>query len=116
MNIFVYILQCADGSYYVGTHRGDTIEARVGEHNAGLRPDAYTYSRRPVVLEWCEAFTEAQPAIELEQRLKKWSRAKKEAFMCGDWERLKSLARSRTAPADPAKSRFRRLTGGGEAD
>jgi hypothetical protein len=31
---FLYILKCADGSYYVGTARSG-LEKRVAEHNAG---------------------------------------------------------------------------------
>jgi putative endonuclease len=31
---FLYILRCADGSYYVGTAR-DELERRVAAHNAG---------------------------------------------------------------------------------
>jgi putative endonuclease len=45
---FVYILRCADGSYYVGTTRKD-LEERIGEHNAG-HFGGYTSTRRPVTL------------------------------------------------------------------
>src|SRR3546814_11140425 len=31
---FVYLLRCADGSYYVGSTRG-SLDNRVAEHNAG---------------------------------------------------------------------------------
>ena len=46
MLVVVYILRCADGSYYVGNTR-KTIEARLWEHNHGLVP-GYTATRRPV--------------------------------------------------------------------
>lgn len=107
--MFVYILKCSDDKYYVGTYRGADIETRIGEHNNRTYADAWTASRLPVVLLWSVYFERSVDAIDLEKRLKKWSRAKKEAFMSGDFEMLKSLSVSRTAPADHAKSKFRRL-------
>ncbi|NYE36453.1 putative GIY-YIG superfamily endonuclease [Nocardioides cavernae] len=43
----VYILQCSDGSFYVGSTWD--LERRVSEHNLGLGA-AYTRRRRPVTL------------------------------------------------------------------
>ena len=51
---FVYILRCADGSYYVGSHRGTDINVRVAEHNAGKHSNAWTFKRRPVELVWSD--------------------------------------------------------------
>ncbi|WP_307854205.1 GIY-YIG nuclease family protein [Nocardioides palaemonis] len=45
----VYILRCADGSFYVGSTRD--LERRLSEHVLGLGA-AYTRRRRPVVLVW----------------------------------------------------------------
>jgi len=87
---FVYILRCSDGSYYVGSMR-DTLERRVNEHNAGVYP-GYTKSRRPVELVFHQEFQWITEAIAAERRLKGWSRAKKEALIAGDFERLKELA------------------------
>jgi predicted GIY-YIG superfamily endonuclease len=42
---FLYVLRCADGSYYVGTSRKD-LEVRVAEHNSGML-GGYTARRRP---------------------------------------------------------------------
>jgi putative endonuclease len=44
----VYILKCADGSYYTGTAR-TSFDQRVAEHNAG-HYDGYMKERRPVAL------------------------------------------------------------------
>ncbi|MEM1036105.1 MAG: GIY-YIG nuclease family protein [Pseudomonadota bacterium] len=107
MMFFVYMLECSDGAYYVGSHRGDFIEDRISAHNMGLNPKSYTYIRRPVRLIWSEAFENPEDMISAERRLKGWSRAKKEAFISGDMPTLKALSRSRTAPADPAKSRIK---------
>ncbi len=83
----VYLLKCADGSYYCGTARQE-IEARVAEHNDGIHPDSYTASRRPVELVWSEQYQSITDAIAMERRIKGWSRAKKEALIRGDWEAL----------------------------
>jgi putative endonuclease len=92
---WVYILKCADGMYYVGSHRGDDPSARAAEHNSGVDPKAFTYKRRPVVLVWSEHFDQIVDAIAAERRLKGWSRAKKEAVIRGDWDALPGLSRSR---------------------
>jgi putative endonuclease len=91
--IYVYILRCADGSYYVGITRG-SLEDRVGQHNAGSF-GGYTASRRPVVLVWQQDFQRLTDAIAAERQLKGWSRAKKEALIKGDLELLHTLARYR---------------------
>ena len=88
--IYVYILRCADGSYYVGITRGDLWD-RVGQHNAGSF-GGYTASRRPAVLAWHQEFQYLTDAIAAERRLKGWSRAKKEALIQGDYELLHALA------------------------
>ncbi|MEX2630746.1 MAG: GIY-YIG nuclease family protein [Tistlia sp.] len=90
---WVYILRCADGSYYTGLAQAD-LERRVAEHEAG-RYDGWTAKRRPVALVFAEEFPLAIQAIEMEERIKRWSRAKKEALIARDWERLKELARNR---------------------
>ena len=91
MDFFVYMLRCADGSYYVGSARG-SLERRVAEHNAGAY-GGYTARRRPVSLVWSDWFARAEDAVAAERRLKGWSRAKKEALIAGDWARVRALAR-----------------------
>ena len=86
-----YILQCSDGSYYVGST--DDLEAHVTAHQRG-RISGYTAARRPVRLIWSESFETRDDAVARERQLKGWSRAKKEALMAGDIERLKALSRS----------------------
>ena len=54
MSAYLYILRCADGSYYVGTTRG-SLEKRVAEHTAGTF-DGYTVLRRPVTLVFSRHF------------------------------------------------------------
>ena len=105
---FVYILKCADGKYYVGRYRGRDLATRIGEHQSGLRKDAWTYRRRPVELVWSTQFHRMDEAAAFEQQIKKWSRAKKEALIRGDVAALKRLSLSKSAPADPSKARFPR--------
>jgi putative endonuclease len=96
MRAWVYILECADKRYYVGSHRGDDPEVRESEHNDGKHPDAWTYTRRPVKLVWAGEFQRVTDAIAFEQQIKRWSRAKKEAVIRGEWSTLPGLARCRS--------------------
>ena len=92
---FLYILRCADGSYYVGITRA-ALEMRVAQHNAGTF-GGYTLTRRPVVLVYSQWFDRITDAIENERKLKGWSRAKKEALIRGDMTALRKLSARRTA-------------------
>jgi putative endonuclease len=87
----IYILVCSDGSYYVGITRR-SIEERVSEHTQGLMP-RYTFTRRPVKLVFSEHYERIVDAIAAERRIKGWSRAKKEAYMRGDFSSLVALAK-----------------------
>ncbi len=71
---YLYILKCADGSYYAGTARA-TLEQRVAEHNAG-HYDGYTATRRPVTLLFSQWFGRIADAIAAERQIKGWSRAR----------------------------------------
>jgi putative endonuclease len=91
---FVYMLRCADNSFYVGSATGNDLNKRISEHNAGAYP-GYTFKRRPVQLVWSEHFEQITDAIAVERQIKDWSRAKKEALAGGEWERLRTLAKRR---------------------
>ena len=94
---FVYLLRCSDGSYYCG--QTDDIENRLQQHYAG--EIGYTSTRKPVVLVWQGEFDTRVGAIAFERQLKGWSRAKKEALIAGDWDRIQQLAKSKTStPAE----------------
>jgi putative endonuclease len=88
----IYILQCADGSYYTGITRR-SLEERVSEHAQGLIPDRYTFTRRPVKLILAEHYERIVDAIAAERRIKGWSRAKKEEYIRGDFPALAVLAK-----------------------
>jgi putative endonuclease len=90
---WVYILKCADGSYYTGLTRNELPETREQQHNQGVDPAAYTFPKRPVKLVHAEYFEMVTSAIEAERQIKGWSRAKKEALVAGDWNGLQSLSK-----------------------
>jgi putative endonuclease len=75
----VYILRCADGSYYTGITK-KPVEARVWEHNNRV-VDGYTSTRTPVELMLAEPYERIVDAIARERQLKGWSRRKKEALI-----------------------------------
>jgi putative endonuclease len=92
----LYILLCADGSYYTGVTRR-AVEERVSEHAQGLLP-GYTFTRRPLKLVFSEPYERIDEAIAAERRIKGWSRAKKEAYMRGDFASLVTLAKRGAKP------------------
>jgi putative endonuclease len=94
---WLYILKCADGSYYVGTTRADDLETRVSQHQQGTF-GGYTSARRPVTLVYSQHFDEVRQAIALERQIKGWSRAKKEALIRRDYEALVPLAKRKPKP------------------
>ena len=73
----VYLLRCADGTYYAGSTT-DT-EARAAAHNAG-RGARYTSGRRPVTMVYVEACGSRSAALTREHALKRLTRAGKEAL------------------------------------
>ena len=92
MAFWVYILRCADDSYYTG--HTDNLEKRIGEHNAGAIVSCYTFKRGPLKLVFAQDFSTREEALASEQQIKGWSRKKKEAMMRGDWAEVSRLAKS----------------------
>jgi predicted GIY-YIG superfamily endonuclease len=91
-SFFVYILKCADGSFYIG-HSSD-VEERVKVHKDG-RGALWTACRRPVELVYQESHSTEELAIHRERQLKRWTHAKKVALISGNLSELKSLAKRR---------------------
>ena len=88
---WVYIVLCADASYYTGIT--NDVEKRVFEHNDGIDRFCYTYTRRPVRLAYCAEFNDPMDAIRWEKQIKGWSRAKKDALIRGNWALIQHAAR-----------------------
>ena len=90
---YVYILKCSDNSYYTGVT--SNLTQRFFQYETGFYPDCYTASRRPVELVYYCEFTDINFAIDIEKKIKKWSRAKKEALINEEFDKLPNLAKKK---------------------
>ena len=79
---YVYILHCADGTYYTG-YSGN-LPRRIKQHQSGSIPRAYTKPRRPIKLVWAGEFDSKEDARAYEKKLKSWSPLRKEKLIAGD--------------------------------
>jgi len=86
----VYILLCADNSYYTGLT--NDLEKRIWQHETGFFPECYTYKRRPLKLVWQTRVETVKDAIKLEKQIKGWSRGKKEALIKKNIDELKRFS------------------------
>ena len=84
---YMYILECADGSYYTGSTWD--IEKRLWEHKQGLGAN-YTKKRLPVKLVYSEEYERIDDAFYREKQVQGWSRRKKKALI---EERIEDLPR-----------------------
>ena len=92
MSYIVYILKCADGSYYTGST--DDIQKRLWQHQEGIEVSSYTYTRRPVKLVWTSEETKYYyDALRWERQIKGWSRAKKLALIRGEFDALHEIVK-----------------------
>ena len=85
----MYILLCADGSYYTGST--NNLELRLEQHQNGEGAN-HTKKRLPVELIYFEQFDRIDHAFNREKQVQGWTRAKKEALINGFPEELKRLA------------------------
>ena len=97
---WTYIIECADGSYYVGSTVD--LERRVSQHNLG-EGASYTMPRRrrPVRLVWAAEFNRVDDAFAYEKQIQNWSRAKRIALIEGRLSDLPALARGRNRRPKP---------------
>ena len=76
----VYLLACADSSFYAGVTTD--LVRRLRQHNGELAGGArYTRVRRPVTVAWHQSVASRGQAQRLESRLKKLSRAEKKSLI-----------------------------------
>jgi len=93
MPYVVYILECADGSYYTGS--AADMGKRLWEHEQGVVPSSYTYGRRPVKLLWTSEETNRySEALKWERQIKGWSRAKKQALIRNDFDAIHEIVKA----------------------
>ena len=88
---WVYIVRCADDSFYVGSTRN--LEYRMMQHSEG-RCGSYVERRRPIELVWAQEYERVDEACEVELKIKGWRRDKKLALIEGRYADLPSLSRS----------------------
>jgi predicted GIY-YIG superfamily endonuclease len=88
---FVYILKCADGSYYTGSTAD--LEMRMAQHQAGYFK-GYTSSRLPAKLVWQQDFATEHEAFVCERQVKGWSRTKKEALIRGNFDVIHEIVKT----------------------
>jgi putative endonuclease len=94
---WMYILECADGSYYVGSTKD--IERRLWEHQSGLGAK-YTSRRLPVILVYSEEYERVSDAFTREKQVQGWGRAKREALINDEYEKLPPLAKKKFVKKD----------------
>jgi putative endonuclease len=87
---WTYIVECADGSFYVGSTRN--LEHRIWQHNTDDEGPLYTRRRRPVRLVWAAEFEHVGAAFAFEKQVQGWSRRKRQALIDGEWDRLPAMA------------------------
>ena len=92
---YVYILKCSDNSFYTGIT--SNLEQRIQEHILGKYKECYTFKKRPVEVKFYETFNDVIQAIYFEKKIKRWTRAKKQALIDGNFDMLQILAECRNA-------------------
>jgi putative endonuclease len=91
MKGYMYILECSDGSYYVGSTKN--LDLRLQQHEQGEGAN-HTKRRLPVKLVYAEEFSRIDYAFNREKQVQKWRREKKEALIQGNLNKLPDLSRS----------------------
>ena len=74
---FLYLLECADGSYYTGIT--NQLERRILAHNQGLGA-RYTRGRGPVKLLEVKTYPDRSGASKAESAVKRLPRSQKRTF------------------------------------
>ena len=96
MSFWAYLLHCRGGYFYAG-HTSD-LETRLGQHQSGI-VRGFASDHMPVELVWSQEFGTRIEALEAENRIKGWSRAKKMALIRGDWPAISRLAKAKDSPS-----------------
>ncbi len=90
----VYIVRCADDTYYTGI--AVDVARRIVEHRSSPRGAKYLKGRGPLQLVYSEAVGDRSRASRLEYRIKQLDRGDKEALIDG-----RASLRSLGADQDP---------------
>jgi putative endonuclease len=87
---WMYILKCADESFYVGSTKN--LELRITQHQLGMGAK-YTKQRLPVKLVYCEEYPRITDAYRREKQVQGWRRDKRKALIEGHLAELPTMAR-----------------------
>jgi predicted GIY-YIG superfamily endonuclease len=96
------MLLCGDGSFYIG--HTDELEGRLSAHSLGEACE-YTRTRLPIQLVFSQELPTRDEAIQLERKIKGWSRAKKQALVAGDWESMRREHRAQNRDRERPRKR-----------
>jgi putative endonuclease len=89
MKGWMYMLECADGTYYTGST--NNLEERLFQHQSGQGAN-HTKKRLPVKLVYFEEYPRIDDAFFREKQIQGWSRRKKKALINGEYNRLPEFA------------------------
>ena len=92
MTAWFYILRLQSGNLYIGSTKD--LEKRYQRHRDGSGSTT-TSTDPPVAVVFSEEHETFSIARKRETQVKRWSRAKKEALVAGDKEKLRALSKSR---------------------
>jgi type I site-specific restriction endonuclease/predicted GIY-YIG superfamily endonuclease len=98
---YMYILQCADGSFYTGSTK--ELSLRIEQHKNGEGAN-FTAKNLPVKLVYYETFDRIDKAFKREKQIQGWSRSKKIALIQGDIEKLRQLSKNKLEKSVPEQS------------
>lgn len=87
---FMYILKCANGTFYVGSTKN--LLRRIQEHEKGNGAN-HTKRYGPVKLVYIEIYHRIDWAYYREKQIQGWSRKKKQALIDGEYTNLKIAAK-----------------------
>jgi putative endonuclease len=99
MPSYMYILECADGTYYTGSTID--LERRLWQHHNGEGAN-FTKKRLPVKLVYAEPFDRVEDAFRREKQIQGWSRRKKKALIDGNYDKLIEFSKNYTQYGSPA--------------
>ena len=91
MKGYMYILKCANDSYYTGSTK--YLEMRLKQHQNGEGSN-HTKKHGPVELIYFEEFTRIDNAFYREKQVQGWSRDKKEALISSTENLLGKLSKA----------------------
>ncbi|MGC2165092.1 MAG: DEAD/DEAH box helicase family protein [Gallionella sp.] len=97
---YMYILECADGSFYTGSTVD--LRLRLEQHQNG-EGAKHTNNNAPLKLVYYETHDRIDEAFAREKQVQGWSRAKKIALINGNADLLRKLSKGSTgSPAGPS--------------